>query len=189
MIELQIARVNDRREISNMNIKYSFQKSPFGMCLIAIREDKNEEDAICYLNFVDGNEVELLNCLKTKFCGAKFDEESEKGKKLVEDIFYKNDQKNSLNIKLLLKGTDFQVKVWESITNIPIGSLHTYEQVAKAIDNPKAVRAVGNALGANDILYLIPCHRVICKNGYNKFSSCVKRKEKMQEFERDFVNS
>jgi AraC family transcriptional regulator of adaptative response/methylated-DNA-[protein]-cysteine methyltransferase len=66
---------------------------------------------------------------------------------------------------LLLRGTNFQVKVWEALLRIPSGSLTTYGDVARAIGKPSAARAVGQAVGANAIAYLIPCHRVIRASG------------------------
>jgi AraC family transcriptional regulator of adaptative response/methylated-DNA-[protein]-cysteine methyltransferase len=68
-------------------------------------------------------------------------------------------------LKLHLRGTNFQIKVWEALLNIPTGALTTYEHIASQIGNPRAVRAVGTAVGSNPIAYLIPCHRVIRKSG------------------------
>jgi AraC family transcriptional regulator of adaptative response/methylated-DNA-[protein]-cysteine methyltransferase len=68
-------------------------------------------------------------------------------------------------INLHLRGTNFQIKVWEALLNIPMGALTTYEHIAERIGNPRAVRAVGSAVGHNPIAYLIPCHRVIRKSG------------------------
>ena len=68
-------------------------------------------------------------------------------------------------INLHLRGTNFQIKVWEALLNIPMGALTTYEHIAAQIGNPRAVRAVGSAVGNNPVAYLIPCHRVIRKSG------------------------
>jgi len=68
-------------------------------------------------------------------------------------------------IKLHLKGTDFQVKVWEALLKIPMGKLSTYGSIAAVIDKPKASRAVGTAIGDNPVAFLIPCHRVIQSTG------------------------
>jgi AraC family transcriptional regulator, regulatory protein of adaptative response / methylated-DNA-[protein]-cysteine methyltransferase len=68
-------------------------------------------------------------------------------------------------LKLHLRGTNFQIKVWEALLNIPTGALTSYEHIAASIGNPRAVRAVGSAVGDNPIAYLIPCHRVIRKSG------------------------
>jgi AraC family transcriptional regulator, regulatory protein of adaptative response / methylated-DNA-[protein]-cysteine methyltransferase len=68
-------------------------------------------------------------------------------------------------IKLHLKGTDFQLKVWETLLTIPMGQLSTYGNIAAEINNPKAARAVGSAIGDNPVAFLIPCHRVIQSTG------------------------
>ena len=68
-------------------------------------------------------------------------------------------------IKLHLKGTDFQLKVWETLLKIPMGKLTTYGNIAQKIDRPKASRAVGTAIGDNPVAFLIPCHRVIQSTG------------------------
>ena len=68
-------------------------------------------------------------------------------------------------LPLLIRGTNFQIKVWEALLRIPFGRLVTYQDVAQAIGNPKAVRAVGSAVGKNNISWLIPCHRVILSTG------------------------
>jgi AraC family transcriptional regulator of adaptative response/methylated-DNA-[protein]-cysteine methyltransferase len=64
-----------------------------------------------------------------------------------------------------VKGTDFQLKVWESLLKIPMGKLLTYSDIARQTGNPRASRAVGSAVGDNPIAYLIPCHRVILSSG------------------------
>jgi AraC family transcriptional regulator of adaptative response/methylated-DNA-[protein]-cysteine methyltransferase len=64
-----------------------------------------------------------------------------------------------------VKGTNFQVKVWEALLRVPLGGITTYQDIAFSIANPKAVQAVGSAVGSNHIAYLIPCHRVIRKDG------------------------
>lgn len=66
---------------------------------------------------------------------------------------------------LIVTGTDFQIKVWQATMKIPAGTVITYSELAQRIGKPRAVRAVANALGANKIAYLIPCHRVVRKNG------------------------
>ena len=73
--------------------------------------------------------------------------------------------KESQRLKLHLRGTNFQIKVWEALLNIPTGSVTTYEHIAAQIGNPNALRAVGTAVGHNPIAFLIPCHRVIRKSG------------------------
>jgi AraC family transcriptional regulator of adaptative response/methylated-DNA-[protein]-cysteine methyltransferase len=80
-------------------------------------------------------------------------------------FIFKHDWSQLSKIKLHLKGTSFQLKVWEALLNIPQGKLATYSSVAKAIDQPNASRAVGSAVGDNPVAFLIPCHRVIKSTG------------------------
>ncbi|TVR18889.1 MAG: methylated-DNA--[protein]-cysteine S-methyltransferase [Balneolaceae bacterium] len=139
-------------------IKYSFSESPFGRLLIA-----STEKGICHLVFVDNNQKNLLN-LKDRFPHATFTEGSDKNQKKALSIF--ENHKNDLNnIKLHLKGTDFQMKVWRALLSIPYGSLTTYSEIAQHICKPNSQRAIGTAIGRNSISYLIPCHRVIKASG------------------------
>jgi AraC family transcriptional regulator of adaptative response/methylated-DNA-[protein]-cysteine methyltransferase len=78
---------------------------------------------------------------------------------------FQTDHNQLAKIKLHLKGTAFQLKVWQSLLKIPMGQLTTYGELAKSIDHPKAARAVGTAIGSNPIAFLIPCHRVIQSTG------------------------
>ena len=99
-----------------------------------------------------------------RFPNASFQQKIDKFQQDVLGIF--QDDWNSLEqIKLHLAGTPFQLKVWESLLRIPMGRLSTYKDIAQTINNPKASRAVGNAIGSNPVAFLIPCHRVIQSNG------------------------
>lgn len=80
-------------------------------------------------------------------------------------FIFQNDWSKLAEIKLHLKGTDFQLKVWETLLKIPMGQLSTYGAIAKQIEKPKASRAVGTAIGSNPVAFLIPCHRVIQSSG------------------------
>ncbi|XP_033211676.1 bifunctional transcriptional activator/DNA repair enzyme Ada [Belonocnema kinseyi] len=168
-------------------ISYGFYKSPFGKCLIGILN--NKEKAICHLSFVDGSESEGLKSLKNRWKKNDLILESKEMQNYVNEVFsnfskgFFADSKNVTYV--ILKGTDFQIKVWEQLINIPSGSTATYEKVAEAIDKPKAVRAVANAISNNQIGCLIPCHRVFGKNGSNKYEWGVERKDKILKFEKD----
>ena len=78
---------------------------------------------------------------------------------------FTQDWRKLKDIKLHLKGTDFQLKVWETLLKIPVGGLTTYGDIAAGINNPRACRAVGTAVGENPVAFLIPCHRVIRASG------------------------
>lgn len=142
----------------SLNINYSFSKSPFGYVMAA-----STEKGICYMAFEDDKETALGN-LYAKFPNASFFEKQDAIQKNALSIFDQDWTKLN-TIKLHLKGTDFQLKVWESLLSIPMGKLSTYGNLAGKIGNPKASRAVGTAIGSNPVAFLIPCHRVIQSTG------------------------
>lgn len=141
-----------------LNINYSFAESPFGNIIVA-----STAKGICHLAFAD-NENEALKQLQLQFPNATF-------KQVVDTIqqnalfIFTQDWKNLSKIKLHLKATPFQVKVWEALLKIPMGDISTYSSIAKQIANPAASRAVGTAVGDNPVAFLIPCHRVIRSTG------------------------
>jgi len=141
-----------------LHINYSFAETPFGNIIVA-----STSKGICHLAFAD-DEKEALQQLQTQFPKAQF-------RQVVDTIqqnalfIFTQDWKNLSNIKLHLKGTPFQIKVWEALLKIPMGDLSTYSLIANHIDNPKASRAVGTAIGDNPVAFLIPCHRVIKSTG------------------------
>ncbi|MDR2236479.1 MAG: methylated-DNA--[protein]-cysteine S-methyltransferase [Chryseobacterium sp.] len=142
----------------SLSINYSFTQSPFGYVMAA-----STEKGICYMAFEDDKETALGN-LKHTFPNASFFEKQDALQQNALSIFNKDWTKLN-TIKLHLKGTDFQLKVWESLLSIPMGKLSTYGNLAEKIGNPKASRAVGTAIGSNPVAFLIPCHRVIQSSG------------------------
>ena len=143
---------------AGVSIHYGIHVTPFGKCLIA-----TTERGICHLGFVDGSEGKAIDGLVEHWKQATMIEDFKSTAPLVNRIFL--DAKLGAPLKLHLRGTNFQIKVWEALLNIPTGALTTYEHIAAQIGNPRAVRAVGSAVGDNPIAYLIPCHRVIRKSG------------------------
>lgn len=142
----------------NLNIKYSFAESPFGNLIVA-----STSKGICYMAFED-TEAEALVHLTEKFPNASFSKKLD----LIQQnalFIFQNDWTKLSEIKLHLKGTDFQLKVWETLIKIPLGQLSTYGAIASKIDHPNASRAVGTAIGSNPVAFLIPCHRVIQSTG------------------------
>ncbi len=143
----------------NLTINYSLAESPFGDLLIA-----STQKGVCHLTFVE-DEAKALKELEERFPNAGFCQKLD----LIQQnalLIFTHDWGKLDKIKLHLKGTDFQLKVWESLLKIPMGNLATYSQVAQQMGKPKAVRAVGTAIGHNPIAYLIPCHRVIRSSGH-----------------------
>jgi AraC family transcriptional regulator of adaptative response/methylated-DNA-[protein]-cysteine methyltransferase len=142
----------------SLHINYSFAESPFGNILIA-----STAKGICYMAFFD-DEAQAIKGLTSHFPNAHYRQRTDLAQQNAMYIF--THDWNKLNeIKLHLKGTDFQLKVWEVLLKIPMGELSTYGKIADVIQNPKASRAVGSAIGSNPVSFLIPCHRVIQATG------------------------
>lgn len=142
----------------SLSINYSYAESPFGNILIA-----STAKGICYMAFSD-DEQEGYQALQNQFPNAHF--------KQMVDLMQQNalyifthDRLKLSEIKLHLRGTDFQLKVWETLLKIPQGGLSTYGSIAESLESPGASRAVGTAIGRNPVAFLIPCHRVIQSSG------------------------
>ena len=146
---------------AGLTITYGFHPSPFGECLIA-----QTERGICNLRFVNrGNHAELLAALKKQFQKSNIVENPGATEPLVEQIFGFAGNSPAAPLHLYVKGTNFQIKVWEALLKIPLGAVVSYQDIARQIGMPQASRAVGNAVGQNPVPFLIPCHRVIKKSG------------------------
>ena len=141
-----------------LTINYSFATSLFGNILVA-----STLKGICYLAFAEVEEIAFAD-LKHHFPNALFIQKKDAFQQNALKIF-DNDWSNLDQIKLHLKGTDFQIKVWESLLKIRTGQLKTYGNIAQNINKPTASRAVGSAIGSNPVAFLIPCHRVIQAGG------------------------
>ena len=122
------------------------------------------ERGICWLAFVADDGRPALEEFFEAWDGAKLVHDETRTAAWVEQAFTL-DPIGKKPLPLLIRGTNFQIKVWEALLRIPFGNLVTYQDIAKAIGNPKAVRAVGSAVGKNNISWLIPCHRVILSSG------------------------
>jgi AraC family transcriptional regulator, regulatory protein of adaptative response / methylated-DNA-[protein]-cysteine methyltransferase len=142
----------------SLAINYSYAESPFGNVLVA-----STAKGICYMGFAD-NEQDGLQALQQRFPNATFRQMTDLIQQNALFIFTK-DWTKLHEIKLHLKGTDFQLKVWDALLQIPMGRLSTYGSIAQKIAKPSASRAVGTAIGDNPVAFLIPCHRVIQSTG------------------------
>lgn len=143
---------------ADLDINYSYAESPFGDILIA-----STSKGICHMSFSE-NEILSLEDLKHRFPNAAFRPLRDGIQRNALGIF-QNDWTNLSQVKLHLKGTAFQIKVWETLLKIPMGKLTSYGNIAEKITRPKASRAVGTAIGLNPVAFLIPCHRVIQSGG------------------------
>jgi len=142
----------------NLNINYNFADSPFGHMIIA-----STERGICYMAFEE-DELVAVESLRTKFPNAVFKQQPDAHQQNAL-LFFQHDWTKLSKIKLHLRGTDFQLKVWETLLTVPVGRLTTYGSIAQKINSPGASRAVGTAIGSNPVAFLIPCHRVIQSSG------------------------
>ncbi len=142
----------------NLEINFSFAESPFGNIVVA-----STQKGVCFMAFAETEEIGFED-LKHKFPNAIFSRKLDLLQQNALFIF-QNDWSKLSEIKLHLKGTDFQLKVWETLLKIPMGQLSTYGSIAQQIEKPNASRAVGTAIGSNPVAFLIPCHRVIQSTG------------------------
>ena len=140
-----------------LTIDYGFHDSPFGESLIA-----TTDRGLCGLAFVqEANRTELLRELQARWPNAELKEAVVRTRHAARQIF--GDSGGA--VTLFLKGTNFQIRVWEALLRVPAGHAVTYADIAQRIGRPTATRAVGTAIGQNPIAYLIPCHRVLRKSG------------------------
>lgn len=143
---------------ANLSINYSFAQTPFGQVFIA-----STGKGICAMEFTDVYDSPR-DALFHKFPHAKFTQAADEMQQNALLLFIR-DWSKLREIKLHLKATGFQLKVWEALLRIPMGRLATYGDIAAQIEKPKACRAVGTAVGNNPVAFLIPCHRVIRSSG------------------------
>ncbi len=144
-----------------LEIVYGFSYSPFGTCMIA-----NTQRGICALKFVNDQSKETLSqWLKKQWPKAALKRNDTDIQALAESVFPFDNQNAQAPLHLFVRGTNFQIKVWEALALIPFGQTVSYQDIARHIGRPNANRAVGTAIGKNPIPFLIPCHRVIQKMG------------------------
>ena len=144
---------------AGLDIGYGFQPSPFGRCLLSFTAR-----GLCGLSFVEaGGEPAVLAELRQAWPAATLVADEGGARKLARRVFGGGEHNEPLNI--VLRGTPFQIKVWEALLALPPGEVVSYGDLARRIGMGRAARAVGNALHHNPVAYLIPCHRVIRKVG------------------------
>ena len=146
---------------AGLKITYGFLPSPFGTCLLAVTAR-----GICALYFIAGGDrKKYINLLRRSWPEAELHEQEDTLKPLLQRIFQPHSWKSNQPFHLHLQGTNFQLKVWEALLRIPQGCILAYEDLAAMIGYPGAARAVGTAIASNPVSFLIPCHRVIRKEG------------------------
>lgn len=152
-----------KQKAKGLIIDYGFHPTPLGECFIALTGR-----GLSNLSFIDkANQKKYFEVFCKDWKNARFNRNQERTGNCVKLIFSPHkSNKKEFPINVLCKGTNFQIKVWEALLRIPPGNVATYKTIAGMIGHPKAVRAVGNAVGKNPIAYLIPCHRVIRGAGH-----------------------
>ncbi len=144
---------------AGLAIRYGVHDSPFGAALLAVTAR-----GICGLHFVD-SPGEGIERLRRDWPDAELCRDAAATAPVAERIFRPLSAPPRRPLALLVKGTNFQVKVWRALLELPLGALATYRDVAARIEAPGSARAVGTAIGANPVAWLIPCHRVIRESG------------------------
>jgi AraC family transcriptional regulator of adaptative response/methylated-DNA-[protein]-cysteine methyltransferase len=142
---------------AGLTLHVGFHDSPFGRYMLAI----TDSERISTLEFIR-DEERALDSLHHQWRNSTLIHHQEKTERIATRLF---DPASSEPIRLLARGTPFQLKVWEALLKIPFGEVVPYQLIANHINNPKGLQAVGSAIGSNPIAFLIPCHRVIRKAG------------------------
>jgi AraC family transcriptional regulator of adaptative response/methylated-DNA-[protein]-cysteine methyltransferase len=147
---------------AGIRVEYGIHETPFGMSLIGVTER-----GICWLSFIhtDGDPQHEIELMKQHWHNSVFHQNQELTAIFVDKIFAQPKTQRSEKLHVFVKGTNFQLKVWEALLKVPMGEVTTYQNIATTIQSPRAIQAVGSAVGSNHIAYLIPCHRVIRKDG------------------------
>ncbi len=144
-----------------LTVYYGFHPSPFGFALVM-----TTGRGLCGLAFADrGGEKAALEDMRGRWPNARYAEDSARTAVHAQRIFDAKLWKPDTPLRVVLIGTDFEIRVWETLLSIPMGGATTYSDIAKKLGNPKASRAVGAAVGKNPVSFVVPCHRVLGKSG------------------------
>ena len=146
---------------AGLTIVYGFHPSPFGTALVM-----TTDRGLAGLAFADpGEEAAALDDMRGRWPRAAYVENADATSAVARRIFDPSLWRADRPLRIVMIGTDFELRVWESLLAIPMGGATSYSQIATALGNPKAARAVGAAVGRNPISFVVPCHRVVGKGG------------------------
>ena len=142
-------------------ISYGYHPSPFGLALVMVTPH-----GLCGLAFCDaGGEVAALADMTRRWPNAQYTEESAVTAPYAAHLFAGDNFRPNQPLRITFIGTDFEIRVWETLLKIPVGQATTYGDIALSVGSPKAARAVGAAVGKNPMSFVVPCHRVLGKSG------------------------
>lgn len=146
---------------AGLTIRYGFHRSIFGTALIMITGR-----GLAGLAFADeGEEVQAFEDMRRRWPNAQYVDDSAATAPYATRIFDPSRWSQKEPLRVVMIGTDFQMKVWQALLKIPFGKARSYSDIAKQIGSPKASRAVGAAIGSNPISFVVPCHRALGKSG------------------------
>jgi len=149
-----------RTHTAQKAVRYGFHSTLFGEALLAVTEK-----GICALWFVDaGDKAGALASVARGLHGARLVEDRDGTRATMATVFGGGGER-AAHPRVDVTGTAFQRRVWDALCDLPKGSVATYSDIARRIGHPRAVRAVGSAIGRNPVAFVIPCHRVIRKSG------------------------
>jgi AraC family transcriptional regulator, regulatory protein of adaptative response / methylated-DNA-[protein]-cysteine methyltransferase len=173
---------------AGLQIRYGFHATPFGQALLGVTER-----GLCCLWFIsDGEQQGAVEALRRRWQMAEIKEDPSQTNEYVARIFAGGGAVPQERIPVYLNGTNFQIKVWEALLRIPPGKVVSYHELAAHLGRPKSARAVGQAVAQNQLMYLIPCHRVIRSMGeFGNYQGGPARKKAILgwEFANQMVNS
>jgi AraC family transcriptional regulator, regulatory protein of adaptative response / methylated-DNA-[protein]-cysteine methyltransferase len=144
-----------------LNITYGFHDCPFGRALILVTNE-----GLAGLAFADqGDEKSALADMSSRWPEATYTENPKATMPYAKRIFESQNWSSDQPLRVVFIGTDFEIRVWETLLRIPLGKASTYSDIAAHLGKPSAARAVGTAVGKNPISFVVPCHRVLGKSG------------------------
>jgi AraC family transcriptional regulator of adaptative response/methylated-DNA-[protein]-cysteine methyltransferase len=144
-----------------LTIRYGFHDSPFGQALVMITDV-----GLCGLAFADaGEEAPVLADMMSRWPEADYEEDAPATAPYALRIFNPEMWTPDQPLRIVFIGSDFEIRVWETLLRIPMGKASTYSDIAAHLGKPQAARAVGTAIGRNPLSFVVPCHRVIGKSG------------------------
>jgi AraC family transcriptional regulator of adaptative response/methylated-DNA-[protein]-cysteine methyltransferase len=147
---------------ADLTVHFGFHPCPFGLALVM-----TTKRGLCGLAFADaGGEQTALDDMRRRWPNARYVEDSAHTAIHAQRIFDSNLWRPNMPLRIVLIGTDFEIRVWETLLSIPMGHAATYSDIAKKLGKPKASRAVGAAVGKNPVSFVVPCHRVVGKSGH-----------------------
>lgn len=161
---------------AGLDIRFGIHDSPFGECLVA-----TTPRGVCAVSFLSSDEPgDAVERLHAGWPGATIHGDQARTAEIARQMFDPAARPTDAPLRLLLRGTNFQINVWKALLHIPLGAVASYEHLAALAKVPGAPRAVGNAVGANPLAYVIPCHRVIRKTGdFGNYGGGPERKKAM----------